>query len=166
MPGTCPVCGKSNGRNKNACSHACYAKLRMQYKKCPICGDEFHDPHSNATKTCRKPECSKVYRQQLYAKGVYDAALDKAHEVIRIHPLTGRFETHVNAKTWIIKAPDGQIYECRNLMHWLREHEDLLDGTAKQAWDGITKIKYTMQGKRPRSKSKSWKGWTLIEYGE
>lgn len=165
MPGTCPICGSSNGRNKKACSHTCYSKLRMQYKTCPVCGTEFQDPQSNGTVCCSK-ECSRIHRQQLYDQGVNTAALAKAHAVLPVHPLTGRFETHINAKSWIVQAPDGQIYECRNLKNWLRDHENMLDGTVKQAWDGITKIKYTMQGKRPRAKSKSWKGWTLIEYGD
>jgi hypothetical protein len=71
----------------------------------------------------------------------------------------------MHAKTWCIQAPDGQIYECRNLMLWLEQHADMLDGTVRQAWDGITKIKYSMQGKR-KNKSYQWKGWRLIEWAE
>ena len=42
----------------------------------------------------------------------------------------------------------GRFYECRNLLNWCREHADLLDNSPRQAWDGLTKIKYSMQGKR------------------
>ncbi len=161
---SCPVCGKPLGRNKNACSRACYSKFRSNTKTCIVCGNEFFDPPSSDTVTCCD-DCSSVHRQQLHKDGVYAGSLDKAHEAAKVSPLTGRFETHMHAKTWVIKSPSGDIYKCRNLLNWLRQHEDLLDGTARQAWDGITKIKYTMQGKR-KNPSHSWKGWRLIEYGE
>lgn len=165
MPGTCPICGKSNGRNKKACSHECYAKLRQHTKTCAVCGAEFEAPPSSDKITCSRA-CSTENRKRMQATGIYGESIERMHEAIPNSPLTGRFETHMHAKSWIIQAPDGQIYECRNLINWLREHEDLLDGTVKQAFDGICKIKYTMQGRRPRTKSKSWKGWTLINYGE
>jgi len=81
-------------------------------------------------------------------------------------PLLRAGEQNCNAKTWIIRSPTGQVYECRNLLNWCREHADLLDGSPRQAWDGLAKIKYSMQGKRTRCPSKSWKGWTLITWGE
>lgn len=160
----CPICGKPRGRNKYTCSRECFAILKTQKKTCIICGTIFNDPSCNMTKTC-SPECSKQNRSRLHASGIYAGSLEKAHEVGKNHPLTGRFETHMHAKSWVIKSPEGKVYECRNLKNWLREHEHLIDGTIKQAWDGITKIKYTMQGKR-KHPSKSWKGWTLLEYGD
>lgn len=159
----CPICGKPNGRNKITCSMACYAKWKTQHKACIVCGATFADPQSNPTVTC-STECSKKHRQELYAAGIYDDALTRAHEALTSSPLTGRFDTHVNAKEWIIQAPDGQIYECRNLLNWLRDHADMLNGTPRQAWDGIAKIKYTMQGKR-KNPSHQWKGWRLIKWG-
>lgn len=164
MVSLCPICGKPNGRNKRACSMVCYARLKTHKKTCIVCGREFPDPPSADTITC-SPECSRRHRQKLYAKGVNTAALEKAHAMIPIRPLTGRFETHMHAKDWAIQAPDGQIYKCRNLKNWLRGHVDLLDGTVAQAWDGISKIKYTMQGKR-KNKSHQWKGWRLLEWGD
>jgi len=143
---------------------ACWASFKSTPKMCIVCGKEFYDAPSNMTVTCG-PECSVKHRQQMYLDGVNAGALQKAHEVAKDHPLTGRFETHMHAKTWIIKSPAGEIFECRNLKNWLRDHEDLLDGTVNQAWDGITKIKYSLQGKR-KNPSRQWKGWRLIEYGE
>lgn len=159
----CIVCGKERkNRNKYTCSKACYAKYRMQTKRCVICNDEFHDPKSNMTVTCG-PECSKINRAKMYKKGVSAEALKKAHEIAKTHPLTGRFETHMHAKEWVIQSPDGQIHKCRNLKLWLENHKDMLDGTVLQAWDGITKIKYSMQGKR-KNKTSQWKGWRLLEW--
>lgn len=158
----CQICGKPKGRNKYTCSRQCFAAWKTQYKTCIVCGQSFADAKSNLTRTCSQ-ECSRIHRGNLHAAGVYDEALAKAHEVAKHHPLTGRFDTHVNAKEWVLQAPDGQIYQCRNLMNWLREHADLLDGTPRQAWDGISKIKYTMQGKR-KNPSHQWKGWRLLDY--
>ncbi|KPU42137.1 hypothetical protein OXPF_39160 [Oxobacter pfennigii] len=124
----------------------------------------FNDPHSNMTKTC-SPGCSRVYRQNLHEQGVYNGTLEKAHEAAKTSPLTGHFETHMHAKSWVIQAPDGEIYKCRNLKLWLDEHQDMIDGTVRQAWDGITKIKYSMQGKR-KFKSYQWKGWKLLDWGQ
>ena len=165
MDKKCPVCGEEyKGRNKITCCMACYAVYKSHKKKCVVCGKEFFDAPSNDTITCSKA-CSITHRQQLHEQGVYDGTLEKAHEAAKTHPLTGRFETHMHAKTWKIQAPDGQIYECRNLKNWLREHEDLIDGTVSQSWDGITKIKYSMQGKR-KFKNYQWKGWRLLEWGD
>ncbi len=160
----CPVCGQPIGRNKKACSMACYSKLKTNYKTCIVCGKKFPDSQTNMTVTCSS-NCSKVNRQNLYKKGINDKALKKAHEVRLHHPKTGRFDTHANAKEWVIQSPSGEIYNCRNLRNWLRKHEDMLDGTVSQAWDGISKIKYSMQGKR-KNKSYQWKGWRLIEWGD
>ncbi|MEK8128636.1 hypothetical protein WMW72_12035 [Paenibacillus filicis] len=82
-----------------------------------------------------------------------------------LSPLTGRFETHMHAKEWVIQSPDGEIYRCRNLKNWIREHIDMFDGTLNQAWDGIVKIKYSAQGKRKNPVSQ-WKGWRLLEWGD
>lgn len=164
-PKTCPVCGTQfTGRNKYTCSMACYAKFKTGKKTCIVCGKEFADPACNLTVTC-SPECSRIHRQKLHASGVYAGTLEKAWEVAKTHPLTGHFETHVNAKTWVIQAPDGTIYKCRNLMLWLEEHEEMLDGTVQQAWDGITKIKHSMLGKR-KYKNYQWKGWRLLAWKE
>lgn len=161
---SCPICGKPLGRNKMACSMACYSDLKSHKRSCVICGKQFRCSPSAATVTCSQ-ECSRENRKRLAAAGVNAPALKKAHEILPTNPLTGRFETHMHAKEWVISDPAGNVYRCRNLMNWLREHEHMLDGTPKQAWDGITKIKYSMQGKRKRPLHQ-WKGWKLIEYGE
>lgn len=161
---TCPICGRPLGRNKKACSRGCYAKLKTNYKICVVCGSKFPDSPSNLT-VCCSAECSRQNRKRLAAAGVNSPALEKAHQALPNNPLTGRFDTHMHAKEWVLQAPDGTVYKCRNLMNWLREHENLLDGTVKQAWDGISKIKYSMQGKRKRPHNQ-WKGWRLLEYGD
>ncbi|MNC21862.1 hypothetical protein D3C75_698480 [compost metagenome] len=134
-------------------------------KTCIICGTEFQAPPSAATVTCG-PECSVENRRRLAASGVNDDALQKAHAAIPNSPLTGRFETHVNAKEWVIVSPVGQEFRCRNLMLWLREHEDLLDGTPKQAFDGFARMKQTALGRRKKGLVYQWKGWKLKSWSE
>lgn len=162
----CPVC-KTNpvkrSRDKT-CSKACYGSLRQNMRDCVICGNPFPAPPSSLKITCSRA-CSADNRKRMAASGKYDEGLSRAHAQAPHSPLTGRFETHINAKEWVIQSPNGQIYKCRNLKNWLREHEDLIDGTVRQAWDGITKIKYTMQGKR-KNPSRSWKGWRLIAWSD
>jgi predicted nucleic acid-binding Zn ribbon protein len=79
----CPICGKRElGRNKNACSRACYSIFRTHKKICAVCGKEFPDPVCNDTKTC-SPECSRIYRSRMHAEGKYLASLERAHEAIK-----------------------------------------------------------------------------------
>jgi len=160
----CPVCGGPLGRNKNACSHACNSILRSNVKSCIICGESFQAPPSSEKVTC-SPSCSTENRRQIAAAGINTPAIQKAHEQLPHSPLTGQFETHMHAKTWVIQSPTGEVYRCRNLKLWLRENEDLLDGTVKQAWDGFAKMKASQLGRRKRPLNQ-WKGWRLLEFSD
>ena len=160
----CIVCGKPyTGRNKYTCSRACWAKYRQHTRKCVVCGAKFYVPPSADTVTCSQ-ECSRINRQRLAAEGKCDNGLERAHEARANDPRFQPNEQNISAKDWIVQAPDGTIYKCRNLMNFLREHSDMLDGTVQQAWDGIAKIKYSMQGKR-KNPVHQWKGWRLLEWG-
>ena len=64
------------------------------------------------------------------------------------------------AKMWRIKSPSGVIYEFKNLINFFREHEELIDGTPKQAADGVRKIKASLKSK---TKVYQWHGWTLAD---
>ncbi|MFB5269321.1 hypothetical protein ACE41H_21400 [Paenibacillus enshidis] len=104
-------------------------------------------------------------RRNIALQGVARLASDRAAELNPHNPIMGRFETHVNAKEWVIKSPDGEVFRCRNLMNWLREHEDLLDGTVKNAFTGLCAIKRSMSGASKRN-NRVWKGWTVIDWGD
>ena len=133
---------------------------RPELKICVICGKEFEDSPSNPNKTCRDGECSKVHRQNLYKEGKYDRSIERMHKNISVSPLTGPFETHQHAKSWVIVSPDGTRYSCRNLSLWAREHEDILPGTVSQFTRSIRKIKQSYLGKA-LNPCYHYKGWAL-----
>jgi hypothetical protein len=72
-------------------------------------------------------------------------------------------EQNGRAKYWAIRGLDGTVYEFYNLLHWLREHADLLDGTPEQARTGFIRIKSSLQGKSSHP-CFQWKWWTLVAY--
>lgn len=158
----CAVCGAElHGRQNKYCSKTCMGLGKQNYKICPVCGKKFKDSASNDS-VCCSAACSKNHRKQLHQLGVYDGSVRKmrlgfSEKVEEIGP-----EKHWNAKHWIIESPSGQIYECDNLLNFIRENSDLFDGTEKQAFDGFQKNRATMEGKRPKAPSRSWKGWHLI----
>jgi len=161
----CIQCGKEYaGRNKNTCSVACWAECRKQYKACVCCGKTFQDAQSNMRTTCSM-ECSRNHRKGMHADGKYIGSYEQAAKAMLANPMLQPDEAHVNATGWVIMSPGGKTYSCRNLKHWLRGHEDMIDGTVKQAWDGISKIKYSIQGKR-KNPCYQWKGWRMISWSD
>ena len=162
MHNLCPVCGSPAVRSgRTYCSRACYNLARSHTATCVVCGKVFFKPPSADTVTCSRA-CSIANRKR-HAQN--PEQYEKMLESKAFLPIFQPDERHMNAKCWVIQAPDGHIYRCRNLKHWLRQHEDMLDGTVQQAWDGITKIKYSMQGKR-RHPCYTWKGWKLLSYDD
>ncbi len=162
----CIICGAElYGAQRKYCSDECSGRRKgVHYKTCPVCGKKFPEPAANQ-KICCSPECSSKHRRQQHESGLYDQASKKMHEkfsekVAEIGP-----ERHWISKHWVIESPSGRIYECDNLMNFIRENPDLFDGTLKQAFDGFQKIRASMEGKR-KHPSKSWKGWHLISWEE
>lgn len=162
----CAVCGRAlHGRQIKYCSKKCMGLGKQNYKICPVCGKMFKDSASNDT-VCCSPRCSKIHREELHRAGVYEESIVNMRfgfqkKIEEIGP-----EKHWISKHWVIESPDGKIYECNNLLEFIKNNSDLFDGTSKQAYDGFQKIKATIEGKRPKCPSKSWKGWHLISCTE
>ena len=78
-------------------------------------------------------------------------------------------EQHIAAKMWRLRAPDGLLYEFRNLKKFVREHEQLfspddviwkeMNGKANQAW---CRAFQSLGRLRPTSSKHiaEWFGWT------
>lgn len=78
-------------------------------------------------------------------------------------------DSHIAAKQWVLRAPDGQTYTFRNLKKWVREHEHLfapsdviwkeMNGKANQAWcrafQALGRLRPTSSKMLPE-----WQGWT------
>lgn len=127
-----------------------------------MCGTAFKCPPTDAKHCCSK-ECSHIFRSELHQKGVYDDAVEKMIAARDAYITEHSGPEHFNAKYWVIESPEGKIYECQNLMHFIRSNPEMFDGTLKQAFDGFVKIKASAQGKRKR-KTNTWKGWKLIAW--
>lgn len=162
MSDNCIMCGKPKGRNKFFCSKFCEAKYRQHQRICPVCGKQFNASPANDN-VCCSPECSSIHRKQLHKDGKYDAAISKWQKEKEKFHAEHSGEKHINAKHWEIQAPDGKIYDCQNLMYFIRKNPNLFDGTSKQAFDGFSKIKASIQGKR-KNPCYTWKGWRLISW--
>lgn len=161
----CIICGKPKGRNKYYCSKACYSRSRQHTKICAICGKEFNSSPSDKVKCC-SPACSSEYRRNQHnIDGIYDSnfkAMIKGRKDF-FDKYNG--DKHFLSKHWVIESPDGKVYECQNLMHFIKNNPDLFDGTPKQAYNGIIKIKAGLRGKISRP-AYSWKGWRLLDWDD
>ena len=160
---TCLYCGKPKPpKNKKFCSMACASAYRQHHRTCVVCGKTFACSPAN-NNVCCSPQCAKVHRELLRRDGIYDDAVSKWIDGKKRFFDEHSGPDHINAKHWVIQSPSGQIYECQNLMHFIRTHPDLFDGTSKQVYDGFVKIKASYQGKR-HTKSYTYKGWKLLNW--
>lgn len=158
----CQYCGKSLGyRQAKFCSRRCYSLSRQHYKTCAICGKQFPCPPSDKVSTC-SPACSAVYRRQrTSAEKIQDFKKVCAEFASSTPP-----EEWPTAKIWVLKDPNGEIYKCKNLIQFFRDHTHLIDGTPKQAAKGIVVVKASITGSRKRNKAYHWKGWTLLSWDD
>lgn len=164
MDSICIVCGNAKPRkNKLCCNMACYSMYRQHYAVCLVCDKPFKKSPSSDTRCC-SPECASCHKKSQHKNGVYDLPVAKWQARKREYEHSHAGDKHQNAKSWVIQSPGGTIYKCRNLIAFIRDNPNLFDGTPKQAFDGFAKIKATMQGKRQKNPSHSWKGWTLVEW--
>lgn len=161
----CIRCGKPIGkRSKYYCSKKCESEYKRNYETCAICGKRFPAPPSSKTLTCSK-ECDSIYRK-INLANTSKKNLIRAHEEVIKSPNSGKFDTNVKAKTWILRDPKGKVYEANNLMNWCREQEGIaFEVDYMKFYRGIQGIKRTIQGKKKRG-SYQYRGWTLDNFYE
>jgi hypothetical protein len=145
-------------------------------KHCVICGGRFTCPPSDKKVTC-SPECrserarraktakgrkwSNKSKETLSTKG-QTANLKLGTSAALVSPLSGSFETNVNAKEWILVDPLGKEYHIRNLRLWCKNNaSDIFNREPDQVRAGFSEIKRSMQGKRPKAPVFTYMGWSL-----
>ncbi len=149
-------------------------------KNCLVCGKEFQASPSAKKVTCSK-ECMKIRRKQVSQgrkipsttiaalsssakQRGFTENLKKGTPAAMASPKSGRFETNVSAKSWILISPSGKRYECRNLMCFIRKNSHLfcIDGSnddeVRRISAGFRTIKGNMTHNR---RGHSYHGWTL-----
>lgn len=142
--------------NKAEYNPARNEKRRVKQATCIVCGKLF-DRNGKPTKLC-SPECREIRKKQwtqnAYAKSREKIKLERALQEV----------PEAKAKKWILKSPDGQIYECDNLAKFFREHQHLINGTPQQARAAISNIKQKMLGHVESKCIPLWHGWDLIGF--
>lgn len=160
----CLNCGKDTGRNKYYCSQECRVSYIKNMKTCVVCGKKFYASPSSEKKTCSKA-CEHLERSEIGRTRSSSKRLILAHEAASKSPNSGRFDTNTQAKSWVIRSPEGVVYEIDNLKKWARDNEDILPSSPIRFYGGIIDIKRTFLGKRKRGYSQ-YKGWVLLSWSE
>lgn len=148
-------------------------------KKCVVCGKEYKCPPTNNVLTC-SPECSRKRRSELLTgreikvetrqkqsekakeRGFTDN-LKKGTPAALKSPKSGRYDTNINAKEWVLISPAGKRYKCRSLMNFVRNNPDIfgIDGSneaVKKFANGLRSIKCNILHDR---RGQTFHGWTI-----
>jgi len=84
---------------------------------------------------------------------------------------SGRFDTNIHAKNWVLVSPDDKTYRATNLHHFVRENPHLFNesdvtwkrkggkrGTGGEYCNATAGLSNIRGGK-----TEAWKGWRLIK---
>lgn len=156
---------------------------KRNIKICVECGRPFYSPPSDKTVTCPSPECRKKHasnrrkgkkhsaetRKKISdsAKGrdmgeLWKQGVDAAQK----SPLSGRFETNVNAIDWHLISPEGKHYFFHSLHFWLRENCKELFGCEPDSRE-FRNVRSGLSGAKRGALGKNYpcttyKGWQVI----
>lgn len=187
----CPGCNKEfqvftdrvRSKTQQFCTDCEVKYSDRNYNRCAVCGKLFAAPPSDKTITC-SPECksmqrklaltgaphkwgeeAKERRRRTHTAEVMAPLQEKATIASNQSPLSGPFETNMEAKEWVLIDPAGEKHFCKNLMLWARKNCDLFgkefsDKSAVQIAQGFYAVAATLAGKR-KTAATTYKGWTL-----
>lgn len=170
----------------NTISCGCYkaynGKAARNRKICAICGREFECPPSSKKVTC-SPKCRREYARRRQtgrnrseetkakistaAKGRDLSMLQPlAVEAAKKSPISGRFQTNINAIDWHLVSPEGKHYYFHSLNHWLREHGTELFGCKPDSRE-YNNVRSGLSGAKRATLGKdypccTYKGWRVI----
>ena len=155
--------------------------MRAQnYKVCTVCGKRFPCPQSNKTVTCSK-ECSSIHRSRKHV-GLHNQWSEASREKLRAigqtanlklgtpaamqSPIAGAFETNQNAKRWVLKSPDGVLYDVENLALFIRQHPEWFDNPVSARTALCTAASCMSEETTPPSRKgkefSQYKGWQVL----
>jgi len=147
-----------------------------------VCDRSFPCPPSDKTVTCSK-ECSIInhakkakelrtaqraeVRRKISAKAKDQGHTDNLRKgtlAALKSPNSGRFETNINAKEWMLISPEGKKYYCHNLTHWARSHCELFgfDNTELNSRRVSSGLRGAKRGYLGKKKTATYKGWQVI----
>lgn len=159
----CPYCHKNPVRKgRTYCSKQCAGRARQHYRTCAVCGRPFACPPSADTRTCSRACSAELRRRNALHLSQWPKLKAGGEVYRRITPA----EQWPQAKGWTLRAPDGAIYECQNLLAFFRGHPELIETSPETAARGIVAIKCTLTGSRKRNKTTQWRGWTLLDWDD
>ena len=158
--------------HKRTCSDECRRELKRRnglaqfgggkqlVKQCCICGKTFRTSPSVDHKTCSS-KCRRELMRRI-GSGNDLTCMQTGHDV---SPVCQTDERHFAAKTWKLRGPDGNVYEFRNLAHFVRSHLDLFSPEHRKKC-GQTIHATVMLGQLRPDRSRpvgSWSGWTWAD---
>lgn len=115
------------------------------------CGNEIivqnNNLHSGHTTSCG---CN---REEIYY------APEKRIEGLKKSPNTGRFETNIHAKNWVLIAPNGTVYKIKNLTMFIRNNSELFEISNND--EDVNKMVKRLSV--AKSKQRKWRGWIVKE---
>ena len=171
----CEICGKPMERlaskivHKRTCSDECRRELKRRNglsqfgggkqlkKKCEICGKIFRTSPSVDKKTCSSKCRSKL--MQRIGNGNDLTRMQTGHAESQICQAN---EQHFAAKIWQLRGPDGNVYEFRNLAHFVRTHLGLFSPEHRKKCGNSIYATIILGRLRPDRANPiaSWNGWT------
>lgn len=153
----------SSGRflpgHKRTCKPEHIEKLRVTARKhLPLLIAASKTPEAQTARIAAVRKSEKI---KTAARRVHAQYRDKRNAAIQSSPVHQKDEKHCAAKAWILKDPEGQIHEFRNLANFIRAHADMFDANdVKWIRHGCHASKSLSCLRPTRSKPlESWKGW-------
>lgn len=158
---------------------------RQAYRVCTVCGKRYPCPPSSNSTTC-SDECSTARKRETHKgngvewspekKVAYRERIRQNHERLtalqesaliasnaaKTSPNSGAFETNVNSKHWILKAPNNVLYEFDNLSNFIRNHPDWFPNP-RSACTALCAVANGWKNGRGVSQ---YKGWQVVYHGK
>ena len=130
---------------------------------CVICGKSFFASPSAHVRTCSSKKCIKELHRR-------DAAgrphmLEVMRAGVKKSPILQPDEKHINARDYALRAPDGAVYQGRNLSLFVREHANFFEDFDMRPMSDTTYAASMLSTLRPTRKRphREWKGWTWAD---